>query len=159
MIPRRVAVTGIGVVSAFGDDFGAFWTGVASGSSAIRAMSLVPPGSLRFPNAAEAAHFDAARHFEPKQIDYLDRFAQFAIVAAREAVRTSCLKIEGVPASRTAIVTGSSAGGQATKDEGFHSLYAMNGRVSPLTIPRVSGNAARARRSSMVRRSARVSLR
>jgi nodulation protein E len=141
MIPRRVAVTGIGVVSAFGDDFGEFWTGVASGTSAIRAMTLVPPGSLRFPNAAEAAQFDPARHFEAKQIDYLDRFAQFAIVAAREALRCSCLKIAGTLASRTAIVTGSSAGGQATKDEGFRSLYAMNGRVSPLTIPRVMGNA------------------
>jgi|HubBroStandDraft_1064217.scaffolds.fasta_scaffold121370_1 nodulation protein E len=141
MIPRRVAVTGIGVVSAFGDDFGEFWTGVASGTSAIRAMTLVAPGSLRFPNAAEAAQFDPTRHFEAKQIDYLDRFAQFAIVAAREALRCSCLKIAGVLASRTAIVTGSSAGGQATKDENFYSLYAMKGRVSPLTIPRVMGNA------------------
>ena len=141
MNPRRVAVTGIGVVSAFGDTFGEFWTGVASGVSAIRPMTLVPEGSVRFPNAAEASHFDPANHFEAKQIDFLDRFAQFAVVAAREAIQASGLKIVPEIAPRTAIVTGSSAGGQATKDEGFHHLYALNQRVSPLTIPRVMANA------------------
>src|SRR6516225_4384654 len=108
MIPRRVAVTGIGVVSAFGDTFGEFWTGVASGVSAIRPMTLVPEGSVRFPNAAEASHFDSAHHFEAKQTDFLDRFAQFAVVAAREAIQASGLKIDPEIAPRTAVVTGSS---------------------------------------------------
>jgi nodulation protein E len=142
MIPRRVAVTGVGVVSAFGDTFGEFWTGVATGASAIRPLTLVPEGSVRFPNAAEASHFDPAKHFDAKQIDFLDRFAQFAVVAAREAIQASGLKIGLELAPRTAIVTGSSAGGQATKDAGFYNLYALNQRVSPLTIPRVMANAA-----------------
>jgi nodulation protein E len=141
MTVRRVAVTGIGVVSAFGDTFGEFWTGVASGVSAIRPMTLVPEGSLRFPNAAEASHFDPAKHFESKQVDFLDRFAQFAVVAAREAIQTSGLNISPELGQRMAIVTGSSAGGQATKDENFYNLYALNQRVSPLTIPRVMANA------------------
>jgi nodulation protein E len=141
MSQRRVAVTGIGVVSAFGDTFGEFWTGVACGQSAIRPMTLVPPGSVRFPNAAEAAHFDASKHFEGKQADFLDRFAQFAVVAAREAVHASGLIFDSALGSRTAIVTGSSAGGQATKDENFYNLYALKQRVSPLTIPRVMANA------------------
>jgi nodulation protein E len=142
MTPRRVAVTGIGVVSPFGDTFDEFWTGIASGQSAIRPMTLVPPGSVRFPNAAEASQFDPRKHFEEKQIDFLDRFAQLAVVAAREAVASSGLKISREIGSRTAIVTGSSAGGQATKDEGFYTLYGrQQTRVSPLTIPRVMSNA------------------
>ena len=142
MMPRRVAVTGIGIVSAFGDTFGEFWTGIAAGVSAIRPMSLVPEGSVRFPNAAEAAHFDPAKHFEGKEADFLDRFAQFAVVAAREAIQGSGLKITPELGPRTAIITGSSAGGQATKDDGFRSLYALRQtRVSPLTIPRVMANA------------------
>ena len=56
MTARRVAVTGVGVVSALGDTFGEFWTGVASGASAIRPRTFTPPDALRFPNAAEAAH-------------------------------------------------------------------------------------------------------
>jgi len=145
MSGRRVAVTGIGVVSAFGDTFGEFWTGVAQGCSAIRPMISVPAGSLRFTNAAEAAHFDPLKYFGEKELDFLDRFAQFAVVAAREAVRSSGLKIDAARGQRTAIVTGSSAGGQATKDEQFFNLYAANQRVSPFTIPRVMGNAGASR--------------
>src|ERR1700722_8208588 len=112
---RRVAVSGIGVVSAFGDTFGEFWTGVAQGVSAIRPMTLVPPGSLRFANAAEAAGFDPSRHFDPKEILYLDRFAQFAAVAAREALASA--GIAAPLGERAAIVTGCCTGGQSTEDE------------------------------------------
>ncbi len=142
---RRVAVTGIGVVSAFGDSFAEFWTGVASGASAIRPMTLVPPGTLRFPNAAEAAGFDPLRHFDEKDAGFLDRFAQFAAVAAREAIAASRIEIDAVLARRCAVITGSSAGGQITKDVGFRNLYAGNGRVPPLTIPMVMDNAGASR--------------
>jgi nodulation protein E len=145
MTPRRVAVTGIGVVSPFGDTFGDFWTAMASGQSGIRPMTSVPPGSLRFPNAAEAAGFDPARHFDEKEASMLDRFAQFAVVAAREAVSAAGVKITPEAAHRAAVVTGSCTGGQATEDENFRSLYAGNQRISPLTIPRVMGNAGASR--------------
>jgi nodulation protein E len=142
MSARRVAVTGIGVVSPFGDTFGDFWTGMAAGKSAIRPMTLVPPGSLRFPNAAEATQFDPLRHFDEKEAGFLDRFAQFAVVAAREAVKASGLTIDG---RRCAIITGSCSGGQTTEDVNFHSFYALKGRVSPLTIPMVMANAGASR--------------
>jgi nodulation protein E len=145
---RRVVVTGVGVVSAFGDTFGEFWTGVAGGVSAIRPMTLVPPASLqlrplRFVNAAEAA-FDPSRYFDEKEILYLDRFAQFAAVAAREALASARLN-EAPLGDRAAIVTGCCTGGQTTEDENFHALYAGNQRVSPVTIPRVMGNAGASR--------------
>ena len=142
---RRVAVTGIGVVSPYGDTFGDFWTGIAAGRSAIGPMTLVPPGSLRFLNAAEAAGFDPLRYFEEKDTGFLDRFAQFAVVAAREALASSGLKIGAELGRRTAIVTGSCAGGQSTKDLNFYNLYARQERVSPLTIPLVMSNAGASR--------------
>jgi nodulation protein E len=145
MIPRRVAVTGIGVVSACGDTFGEFWTAMAAGRSAIRPMTLVPPGSLRFPNGAEAAQFDPLRHFEEKEAGFLDRFAQFTAVAAREAIRAAGLQIDVALGRRCAIVTGSCSGGQTTQDNNFLSLYATKGRVSPLTIPLVMANSGASR--------------
>jgi nodulation protein E len=148
MSARRVAVTGIGAVSAFGNTFGEFWTGVAAGDSAIRPMTLVPSNSVRFPNAAEAVGFDPLRHFEEKQATFLDRFAQFAVVAAREAIAASGLKIDPALGRRCAVVTGSSAGGQISKDENFRSLYALNARVSPLTIPLAMENAGASRIST-----------
>jgi nodulation protein E len=145
MSTRRVAVTGIGVVSAFGDTFAEFWAGIAAGRSAIRPMTLVPPGSLRFPNGAEAAQFDPLRYFEEKEVGFLDRCAQFTAVAAREAIRATGLKIDAALGRRCAIVTGCCSGGQTTQDNSFLNLYALKGRVPPLTIPLVMANAGASR--------------
>jgi nodulation protein E len=144
-VTRRVAVTGIGVVSPFGDTFGDFWTGVAAGTSAIRPLTGVPEGWVRFPNAAQASAFDPTRHFDEKTASFLDRFAQFAAVAAREAIAASGLKITPESGRRTAIVTGSCVGGQSTEDENFRNLYSLGQRVSPLTIPLVMANAGASR--------------
>jgi nodulation protein E len=137
---RRVAVTGIGVVSAAGVNFPTFWDSISHGGACIRPMTLVPPGSLRFPNAAEAIGFRTEDYFEEKEAGFVDRFTQFAAVAAREA-----LAGYKPPTETSAIVTGTSAGGQTTEDENFKNLYAHGERVSPLTIPRVMGNAAASR--------------
>jgi nodulation protein E len=141
---RRVAVTGIGVVSACGDTFGEFWTAMAAGRSAIRPMTLVPE-TLKFSQAAEASQFDPLRYFDEKDAGMLDRFAQFAVVAAREAVASSGLKIDARLGRSAAIVTGSCAGGQTTEDRNFHNFYALKERVSPLTIPLVMANAGASR--------------
>jgi len=141
---RRVAVTGIGVVSPFGHTFDAFWKGISAGASAIRPMVSVPQGALRFPNAAEVPDFTPSRYFAEKDLNLLDRFAQMAAVAAREAVAGSGITFDDP--ERAAIVMGSSGGGKSTEDEGFVGLYARGEpRVSPLTIPRAMPNAAASR--------------
>ena len=86
---RRVAVTGIGVIAAPGSTRAAFWESLRAGRSAIRPMTLVPEGSLRFPNAAEVRDYRASDYMDEKEADLLDRFAQFALIAAREAVAES----------------------------------------------------------------------
>jgi nodulation protein E len=143
---RRVAVTGIGVISALGCTRGAFWQGLARGASAIRPLTLVSPDSLKFTNGAEAADFQTSAHLDEKEASLLDRFAQFALVAAREAVTDSAIKFTRESGERTAIVTGTSAAGQSSEDEQFRNLYARNEtRIHPLTIPRIMANAAASR--------------
>ncbi len=143
---RRVAVTGIGAVSPFGHTFADLWRNLAQGCSAIRPITLVPPGTVRFPNGAEIPGFDPLRYFEEKDVGLLDRFTQTAAVAAREAIGQSGISFPPELAERTAVVLGSSGGGKATEDEGFHQLYKLGiPRVSPLTIPRCMPNAAASR--------------
>ena len=143
---RRVAVTGIGVVSAAGLTAAQFWETLAAGRSAIGPIRLLDTATLRFHNGAEAYDFDPARHFEPKELDLLDRFAQLGVVAAREAVRDAGVEWSAALRERTAIVTGNCNGGQTTEDEGFVDLYRHNrSRVNPMTIPRTMGNAAASR--------------
>ena len=143
---RRVAITGVGIVSPFGVDFAAFWEGVSKGVGAIRPMKSVAPGALRFSNAAEVPDFAATRYFEEKDAAMLDRFAQMGAVAAREAVVSSGIQFDDALREHTAIVMGSSGGGKTTEDDGFVGLYKRGEpRVSPLTIPRAMPNAAASR--------------
>jgi len=111
---RRVAVTGIGVIAAPGSTRAAFWESLRNGRSAIRPMKLVPEGALRFPNAAEVPDYRASDYMDEKEADLLDRFAQFALIAAREAVAGSELRITEELKARMAIVTGTSSGGMTS---------------------------------------------
>ncbi len=139
---RRVAITGLGVLSSLGLDQTSFWRSLAQGCPGIRPIQSVPPGSLRFPNGAEILDYRPVDHFDEKQATFLDRFAQFAIVAARQAVADAGIEWTEALRERTAVVTGSCVGGQSTEDAGFHDLYALKQmRFNPLTIPKTMANA------------------
>jgi nodulation protein E len=143
---RRVVVTGAGILSALGHNCDEFWQALAAGQPGIRPLQAVDRGLLRFQNGAEVQGFDASRYFEEKEIGLLDRFAQFGVVAAREAIARAGIEWTDELRENTAIITGSCVGGQSTEDEGFVNLYRNNiPRVNPLTIPRTMENAAASR--------------
>ncbi len=139
-------VTGVGVISALGENAAEFWNALIEGRSGIRPMQAVDRTQFRFPNGAEVQNYNPSKYFDEKEQSLLDRFAQFAVVAAREAVGDSGIEFTQALKERTAIVTGSCVGGQQTEDEGFVSLY-KNGspRVNPFTIPRIMGNGGASR--------------
>ena len=143
---HRVVVTGMGVVCALGHDTACFWESLRAGRSGIEPLEGVDRTQLRFQNGAEVRGFDPSRYFEQRDIDLLDRFAQFCAVSAREAVADAGIEFTPELRERTAIVTGSCVGGQSTEDEGFVNLYRRNNpRGHPLTIPRVMNNAGASR--------------
>ncbi len=139
---RRVAVTGIGAISALGRNALEFWSALQQGCSGIRPMETVDRSKLRFQNAAEVHGYRSEDYFEEKQADYIDRFAQFAVIAAREAIADSGIELDAETRESAAIVTGSCVGGQSAQDAGFVELYKLGRpRVSPLTIARTMANA------------------
>ncbi|MFN0104944.1 MAG: beta-ketoacyl-[acyl-carrier-protein] synthase family protein [Bryobacteraceae bacterium] len=139
---RRVAITGVGCVSALGNTAPEFWAGCRAGRSGIGPIGGFDLTGLRFRNGAQAREFDASRHFDDRQLIPLDRFAQLAIVAAREALAQSLLELTAGERTRAAIVTGSCYGGKTTEDAYFAALYREGQpRVHPMTIPRLMANA------------------
>jgi nodulation protein E len=143
---RRVAITGVGVVCALGHNSREFWQALSQGRSGIAPLESIEPGLLRFENGAEVRNWDPLRYFDEKETGLLDRFAQFGVVAAREAVADASIEWTAELKQQSAIVTGSCVGGQCTEDEGFVNLYRKNiPRVNPLTIPRTMENAAASR--------------
>jgi nodulation protein E len=141
-LKRRVAVTGAGVVCAAGLTAEQTWAALRAGHSAIGTLDEVWAREGKYHAAAVARAFDPAAHFEPRELAMLDRFAQFALAACAEAVRSSGLSFDAALAARTSVVMGTSGGGQASIDEGFVELYRKgNSRVHPLTIPKTMSNA------------------
>lgn len=143
---NRVAVTGLGIVCALGQSVEEVWAHLERGQSGI--APLPDPGSppYRFSNGAIARGFQPSAHFDEKELSFLERFTQFAAVAAREAVLQSGLNPGANLSERMAIVTGTSVGGQFAEEEGYIQLYRKNNpRVAPLTIPRTMANAGASR--------------
>lgn len=139
---NRVAVTGLGLVCALGNTVSECWRRLAAGESRILPLSDPGDPPYRFNRGAEAWDFNPADHFTEKGLILLERFAQLAMVAAREAVAQSGLRFDAELADRTAVVTGTSVGGQFSEEEGYKRLYRENNpRVAPLTIPRTMANA------------------
>ena len=139
---RRVVVTGIGVICAAGRTTEEFLQSLREGRSGIARLRAQDEWGLRFSTGGEVDGYCAADYFAPKDGDMMDRFAQFAVIAAREAVKQSGIEWTQDLLENTAIVTGSCIGGQATEDQGFWDVY-KNGkpRVHPMTIPKTMANA------------------
>jgi nodulation protein E len=139
---RRVVITGVGVISALGLDAACFAQSLAEGRSGISTMTVVDPTQFRFRNVAEVRGYVPESHFEAKDLAFTDRFAQFAVVSAREAVKQAGIEWTPELRSDSAIVTGSCMGGRGAEEAGYWELFHNNRtRVHPLTIPLGMSNA------------------
>ena len=139
---HRVAITGLGVICALGKTTKDFWTSLQQGSVGIGPITAVDRSFLRFQNGAEVRDYNPLEYFEPKQSDLMDRFAQFAVIAAKEAVKDARLDLTPELCSSAAVITGACAGGQSSEDQGFYDIYRANrNRVHPMTIPKTMANA------------------
>jgi nodulation protein E len=144
MADRRVAITGLGIISSLGLNLAESWASLSQGRCAIRPLQNVDRSriTLKMENGAEVRGFDPTQHFEGGKEAYLDRFAQFSVVAARQAIRDSGLDLTPALRYAGAVVCGSAVGGQSAIETGFEDLYVSDrGRVHPLTIPKTMANA------------------
>jgi nodulation protein E len=140
---NRVVITGMGVVSSVGQSLDGFWSALVEGRSGIGPLTIVPPEEVRTRLAAEVRDFDPAAHFDEKQAGHLDRFSQFAVCAARQAMHDASLAISDELANETATVIGCGAGGLATMEDAYVRLFKRNSsRVHPFSIPNFIPNAA-----------------
>jgi nodulation protein E len=144
MAQRRVVITGLGIISPLGLNVEENWKNLSEGRSAIGPIQSVDFTRLamRFQNGAEVRGYDPLKHFEGGKEAYIDRFAQFSVVAAREAMKDSGLDLTPELKEQAAIVCGSAVGGQSAIEAGFEDLWVSDrGRVHPLTIPKTMANA------------------
>lgn len=140
---RRVVVTGLGVISAVGNTVEEFFHNLVCGESGIGIITQIDPTRLTVKIAAEVKHYDPSQYFPPKRQDFLDRFAQFALLAASQALQDSGFVPTEEEKLRFGSVVGTSMGGAETLDVGYKQLYEKGAqRLHPFTIPKLMHNAA-----------------
>lgn len=134
---RRVVVTGLGVVTALGNDIGTFWNRIVAGDCGIDRITRFDAGSYDCQIAAEVREFDATPAFpSPKELRRTDRFVHFAVHAGWQALNDSGLDLGQCDRDRVGAFIGSGIGGLETTAEQHQVLLSRGpGRVSPFMIP------------------------
>ena len=131
---RRVAVTGIGVVSPLGNAAAEVYANAYSGRSAIHSLDLPFSDRLVAPLAATVG-FDGAEHFDPPKLRMLDRVSQFALVAARQSLGDSRCDLSQLDRDRVGVFVGTGMGGSLSNDDGYQTLYGEGSdRIKPFTV-------------------------
>jgi 3-oxoacyl-[acyl-carrier-protein] synthase II len=131
---RRVAVTGIGLISPLGNSCAEALANAAAGRSAIQRIAMPWSRHLAAPLAA-CVRFEGEEHFPAPRIRMLDRVSQLAVVAARQAIHDAQLDLGAADRARVGVFIGTAMGGALTTDEGYLSLY-RDGceRLKPFSI-------------------------
>ncbi|MBO6087748.1 beta-ketoacyl-ACP synthase II [bacterium] len=142
MSKRRVVITGLGVVSPCGIGVDKFWNSLVEGKSGIGKIEAMDTEKHVVKIAGEVKDFNPENYFDPKEVRKMDRFVQFALVAADEAVKDAKLdNIEGLDPYRIGVMVSSAAGGFITFEEN-HTRILEKGpnKCSPFTIPMIIVN-------------------
>ena len=132
----RVFVTGTGVISPLGNDTEAFWSNLIAGKSGAGPITRFDVSAYGTKFACEVKDFSFEGVLERKEAKRMDRFVQYAVVAAHEALRTAGLDPASIDGTRAGVVIGSGIGGMETFEEQHSTLRDKGpGRVSPFFIP------------------------
>ena len=142
---RRVVVTGLGVVTALGCEITELWDNLCAGKSGVGKITRFDCSNFKVTFAGEIAHFDAgsALGLLDKEVKRLDRFVQFAMVAADRAIRQSGVDFSVADPYRYGVLVGSGIGGLCEIEQQHSQLFDRGPtRVSPFMIPKLMVNAA-----------------
>jgi len=146
-MPRRVAVTGLGLVTPLGTNVQSTWEGLLAGRSGAGPITRFDPSQSPVRFACEVRGFDPAQYLDKKEIRRYDLFSQYAIGATEQAVVDACLarNWKAVRLERVGVLIGTGTGGVATFEENCRALIEKGpSRVSPFFIPMYMPNAAAA---------------
>lgn len=140
---RRVVITGMGVVSPLGCELGSFWDSIKAGECGIGPVTRFDASQFDCRIAGEVRDFNAEDYIDRKEARRMDRFAQYAVAAAKMALSNSGLDLEKVNSEMLGVVLGCGVGGFELIEAQHRALLEKGpGRVSPFFIPMMISNIA-----------------
>jgi 3-oxoacyl-[acyl-carrier-protein] synthase II len=140
---RRVVVTGLGIISPIGKNSAEFFANLMAGHSGIRRLQTDFADKLSVRIAATVQDYDAADYFSRIKLSGIERFAQFAMIAAEQAMKDAKLELTANERPRAGVSMGTCMGGASTLEEGYVEIFQRdNPRVKPLSVLLAMNNAA-----------------
>ena len=140
---RRVVVTGLGAVTPIGIGVDNFWNSIKEGKVGISTINKFDPTDYKAKVAGQVEDFDAKEYMDPKTAKRMDRFCQFAVAAANEAVKDAALDMEKEDPYMVGVSVGSGIGSLNVIQNEHNKLNEKGpGRMNPLTIPMMISNMA-----------------
>jgi len=142
---KRVVVTGLGAITPLGNDVKTTWDSLINGVSGAGPITLFNTEKFKTKFACEVKGFNTENYFDRKETRKLDRYAQFAIVSAKEAITDSHLDAEGIDKDRVGVIFSSGIGGITTFDQeasNFFKHQDIGPRFNPFFIPKMIGDIA-----------------
>ncbi|MEM9969135.1 MAG: beta-ketoacyl-[acyl-carrier-protein] synthase family protein [Pseudomonadota bacterium] len=140
---HRVVITGAGTVNALGHSVADTFTAMQSGNCGIGPLDFRDVGRLSIQIGGQVRGFEAEGRYNRQQISLYDRFTQFTLAAAKEAIEQSGLVFSGELAAKSGVVLGTAGGGVSTWDDNYRAVYEDGkNRVHPFVVPKLMNNAA-----------------
>ena len=141
---RRVVVTGIGALTPLGKNLHEYWEGLSNGVSGANLITRFNTEKFKTKFACEVKGYDSTNYFDRKEANKLDTYAQFALIAAHEAVLDSGMNLETIDRDRTGVIWASGIGGLDTFYESIRQYVTGDGtpRFSPFFIPKMISDIA-----------------
>ncbi|AVW91071.1 beta-ketoacyl-[acyl-carrier-protein] synthase family protein [Celeribacter baekdonensis] len=140
---KRVVITGAGTVNALGLDVPSTLAAMAEGKCGIGDLNFRDVDRLAIKIGGQIHEWDAEGQFNRQQMALYDRFTQFTLVAAQQAIGQSGLEFVGELALRSGVILGTSGGGLTTQDDNYRMVYEEGkNRVHPFVVPKLMNNAA-----------------
>ncbi|MEM6276864.1 MAG: beta-ketoacyl-[acyl-carrier-protein] synthase family protein [Pseudomonadota bacterium] len=140
---KRVVITGAGTINALGHDVPSTLAAMREGRCGIGPLDFPNVDRLQIKIGGQVTGYDEAAHFNRQQVALYDRFTQFTLLAAREAIGQAGLTFGGELAARAGVVLGTAAGGMNTWEDNYRAVYEEGkNRVHPFVVPKLMNNAA-----------------
>ncbi|MDF2883048.1 MAG: fabF [Clostridiaceae bacterium] len=143
MEKNRVVITGLGAITPLGNNANEFWGNIKNGNIGIDYIKGFDTSDFKVKLAAEVKDFQPELYIEKKEVKRMDRFCQFAIAGAAQAVEHSGINLDSIDKNRFGVIVGSGIGGIGTIEKEKENLLAKGpNKVHPLFIPMIISNMA-----------------
>ncbi|MBN2806178.1 MAG: beta-ketoacyl-ACP synthase II [Prolixibacteraceae bacterium] len=139
---KRVVVTGLGTINPIGNNIETYWNNLKNGVSGAAPITRFDATNSKTKFACEVKNWDPIDHFERKDARKYDPYAQFAIVAARQAILDAKIDVDNINKDRVGVIWGAGIGGLQTFEEEIRSIRDDNPRTTPFFIPKMIANIA-----------------